>query len=135
MKCPHNCHVALVDGHRFRILRNEGQPFEPKLKEMSQPSLDPTNFSAGVRNQEEPGTRKTETDLEELAHAAAAAEWLNKQAIANEIDDLVIIADPKSLGEMRRHYHKELKTRLVGEIDKAIANDALQSVEQAIARA
>ena len=135
MKCPHKAHVALVDGNRFVVLRNTGQIFEPKLEMVAEPELEATNFSAGVRHQDKAGQMRGETDLNELAHGAAAAEWLNAKAIAGEIDDLIIIADPKTLGEMRRHYHKELQQRLVGELDKAIANEPIPAIEKALANA
>ena len=135
MKCPHKAHVALVDGERFVLLRNEGQPFEPKLVKVAEPDLEATNFSAGVKHQDKAGQMKGNTDLNELAHGAAAAEWLNAKAIANEIDDLVVIADPKTLGEMRRHYHVELEKRLAGELDKALTNEPLDRIEKAISSA
>ena len=135
MKCPHKSHVAVIDGHRFLLLRNEGQPFEPKLAMQAEPELEATNFSAGVRHQDDGGQMKGNTDLNELAHAAAAADWLNRQAIAGKLDDVVIIADPKSLGEMRRHYHGELKSRIVGEIDKALTGEPVEAIAKAIANA
>ena len=135
MKCPHNAHIALVDGERFVLARNDGQPFEPKLSVVATPSLETTNYSAGVRDQDDVGRRSGSSDLEELAHAAAVAEWLNGQALYGKLGELIVIADPKSLGEMRRHYHKELQACLIGEIDKAIANENLEAVAQAIGRA
>ena len=135
MKCPHKAHVALVDGERFVVLRNDGQPFEPKLSKVDEPNLDATNFSAGVKHQDKAGQMKGNTDLNELAHGAAAAEWLNGKAISGDIDDLIVIADPKTLGEMRRHYHVELEKRLVGELDKALTNEPLDRIEKAIASA
>lgn len=135
MKCPHKAHIALVDGERFVLLRNDGQLFDPKLSKVAEPSLEATNFSAGVKHQDEGGQKKGKTDLDELAHAAAAADWLNAKAIAGEMDDLVVIADPKTLGEMRRHYHKELEKRLAGEIDKALTGEPLDRIEKAIVAA
>ncbi|QZH74028.1 MAG: host attachment protein [Erythrobacter sp.] len=135
MKCPHKAHVALVDGERFVLLRNDGQMFEPSLTLIAEPSLEPTNFSAGVRHQDGGGQIKGNTDLNELAHGAAAAEWLNSSALAGEYDDLIIIADPKTLGEMRRHYHKELQKRLVGELDKAVTGEPLAKIEKMLVAA
>lgn len=135
MKCPHNAHVALVDGERFVLLRNDGQPFEPKLSKVAEPDLEATNFSAGVRHQDKGGQMKGNTDLNELAHVAAATEWLNSKAKAGELADLLVVADPKSLGEMRRHYHKELSANLIGELDKAVANEPLEKIERIIAAA
>ena len=46
-----------------------------------------------------------------------------------------MIADPKTLGEMRRHYHGELEKRLVGEIDKTVTGEPTDKIEQVIAKA
>jgi len=135
MKIPHMAHVALVDGHRCILMRNTGQMFEPKLEKVEEPDLEATNFSAGIRHQDKAGQRNGSTDLNELAHGAAAADWLNRKALAGEIEQLVIVADPKTLGEMRRHYHKELSARLVGELDKALVQEPVPQIEKALAGA
>ncbi len=135
MKCPHGAHVALVDGTRFVVLRNTGQMFEPKLEMVAEPALEPTNFSAGVRHQDLSGQRNGSTDLNELAHGAAAAEWLNRKVLDGTIEQLIVIADPKTLGEMRHHYHTELQSRLAGEMAKALAQEPIQAIERAIVAA
>lgn len=135
MKLPHQAHVALIDGESFTLFRNEGQIFEPKLIEEARPDLDPTNYSAGVRHQDDIGRRLGRTQLNELAHGAAAAEWLNGKAVAGEIEALLVIADPKTLGELRQHYHGELKKRLLGEIDKTLTGLSTDRLEAAIAAA
>ena len=132
MKLPVKSHVAVVDGETFLLFCNKGQPFEPKLRKDASPSLDVTNFSAGVKHQDDVGHRHGRTDLNELGHAAAAAEWLNAKAIANDLSDVLVIADPKSLGEMRQHYHPELKKRVVGEIDKTLTSAPVEQIEKAI---
>lgn len=135
MKLPNNAHVALVDGENFVVMRNVGQAFEPKLELVEKPNLDATNFSAGVRHQDDAGQHTGATDLNELAHAAAATEWLNQKAIAGTFDDVMVIADPKTLGEMRRHYHSELEKRLAGEIAKTLTGENSERIAKAIAAA
>lgn len=135
MKLPAKAHVVVVDGETFSLFRNEGQIFDPSLAVEDSPELDPTNFSAGIRHQDDIGQRHGRTDLNELAHGAAAAEWLNEKAIAGKLHDVLVIADPKTLGEMRQHYHTELKKRLVGEIDKTLTNRSTGEIEKAIAAA
>ena len=132
MKLPHKAHVAIVDGENFVLMQNEGQIFDLKLKEVAKPDLAATNFSAGVRHQDDMGQRTTSTQLDELAHAAAATEWLNQRVLANEIDALIVVADPKSLGEMRRHYHSELEKRLVGELAKTMTGETTVRIAAAI---
>ena len=135
MRLPSNAHVAIVDGENFTVMRNPGQPLEPKLGSAEKPDLSATNYSAGVKHQDNAGQQLGRTDLEELAHGAAATEWLNAKAIAGDISDILVIADPKTLGEMRRHYHGELKKRLVGGIDKTMTGEPTDRIEQAIANA
>jgi protein required for attachment to host cells len=135
MKIPHNAHVAVVDGKKFLVMRNAGQMFEPKLTKAETPDLQATNFSAGIRNQDQSAKRDSATSLEEAAHAAAAAEWLNARALAGEIDDLVVVADPKTLGEMRHHYHVELQGKLRGEVAKTMTNEPADRIAAALADA
>ena len=132
MKLPHKAHVAIVDGENFTVMRNNGLPLEPRLDSAEKPDIIPTNYSAGVKHQDPVSQRHGRTDLVELAHGAAAALWLNARAISGEIEELLVIADPKTLGEMRRHYHSELEKRLVGEIDKTVTGEPTARIEQII---
>ena len=133
MKLPHNAHVAVADGNRFMLLRNTGKPFEPTLEMVEQPDLEASNYSAGVRHQDESGQRTGATDLNELAHGAAVAEWLNAKAVAGDLSQLMGLADPKTLGEMRRHYHSALEKALIGEIDKTVTGEPLEKIAMVIA--
>ncbi|AKM08054.1 host attachment protein [Pelagerythrobacter marensis] len=135
MKLPHKAHVALVDGTTFVVMQNTGKPFAPELEAVAKPELSATNFSAGVRHQDPVSQQQGRTDLNELAHGAAAAEWLNARAIAGEIEGVLIVADPKTLGEMRRHYHSELEKRILGEIPKTMTGETSARIAEAISTA
>jgi protein required for attachment to host cells len=135
MRIPHLALVALANGEKFKLMRNVGQPLEPKLEAVSDLDLELTNFSAGVRHQDPAGQRNGSTDIDELAHGAAIAEWLNKQALRGGIDQVVIAADPKTLGQIRQHCHKELSSRIVGELAKDLTNSPMPDIEQALAAA
>ena len=124
MLLPHGTMFALVDGENFELYRNAGMEAKPNLTKVETPQLEATNFSAGIRRSEEPGRHQARTgdgsndSLDESAHVTAVTEWLNSQVIAHKIDQLVIVADPRSLGAMRPHYHKQLKDVLLGEVSK-----------------
>jgi protein required for attachment to host cells len=135
MRIPHLALVALANGEKFKLMRNVGQPLEPKLEAVSDLDLELTNFSAGVRHQDQGGQRNGSTDIDELAHGAAIAEWLNTQALRGGIDQVVIAADPKTLGQIRQHCHKELASRIVGEVAKDLTNSPMPDIEQALAAA
>lgn len=135
MRVPHKALVALANGERFLLMRNVGQPFEPRLEKVSELDLELTNFSAGVRHQDPAGQRNGSTDIDELAHGAAIAEWLNNKTLNGEADPLVIAADPKTLGQIRQHCHQQLQNRIVGEVAKDLTNQPLESIERALAMA
>src|SRR5690606_16113723 len=105
MLVPHGMIIALVDGEKFELYRNSGTETEPRLAAMSVPELQPHNKGAGVRHQVSPANPSANL-LQEDAHAAAVAEWLNHEAINHRIGKLVIAAAPRTLGELRSYYHK-----------------------------
>lgn len=79
-----------------------------------------------------------ETDfhqMEEDRFAADAAELLKKRAFANEYESLIVIAPPKTLGELRKHYHKEVTQRLSGELAKDLTGHPIPEIEQALLNA
>ena len=135
MRIPHLALVALANGEKFKLMRNIGQPLDPKLEAVGDLDLELTNFSAGVRHQDPAGQRNGSTDIDELAHGAAIAEWLNTQTLRGGIDQVVIAADPKTLGQIRQHTHKELESRIVGELAKDLINSPMPDIEQALAAA
>ncbi len=42
---------------------------------------------------------------EEDRFAVDAADLLKRRALANEFESLIIVAPPRTLGELRKHYH------------------------------
>lgn len=116
MLLPHGTVVALVDGHKFELYRNAGNESEPELTALPAPKLDSHNHSS-VGHHSSSGNHAGHL-VEEDAHANAAAQWLNSQVLGHKIEHLVVIAAPRTLGEMRRHYHKQLERSLVTEISR-----------------
>ncbi|TCJ41350.1 host attachment protein [Parafrankia sp. BMG5.11] len=135
MKIPHHALVALANGERLIIMRNVGQPFEPKLEKVSEQDLLLTNFSAGVRHHEAANTAGSSSNIDELAHGAAIADFFKKATHDGETDPLVIAADPKTLGEIRLQCHQVVKDRIVGEVAKDLTNQPLEAIERALALA
>lgn len=116
MLLPHGTVVALVDGDKFELFRNAGNESEPELVAALSPTLDVSNHS-GASHHSVPGNHGDRQVAEDV-HAIAATVWLNEQVLSHKLDDLVVIAAPRTLGEMRRHYHGQLKQKLLGELDK-----------------
>lgn len=79
-----------------------------------------------------------ETDfhqLEEDRFAAEAADLLKRRALRQDYDALVVVAPPKTLGELRKHYHVEVSNRLTGELDKDLTGHTIPDIEQALLKA
>ncbi|MEW9853823.1 host attachment protein [Novosphingobium sp. M1R2S20] len=138
MLLPHGTVFALVDGRNFELYRNSGTEAEPQLDPLPVPELEVTNFSAGMRRNDVnlPHTSRTgdgsNDSFDESAHAIAAADWLNHQVLQHKIEKLVIIADPRSLGEMRKRYHKQLEGVLLKELAKTMAGRPTAEIVSAL---
>jgi protein required for attachment to host cells len=130
MQLPANTHVALADGEKFLLMRNAGSAIEPRLELVTAPDLELENQSAAIdhndpKNDDYRGQMK-------LDHAAAVADWLNRAVLQHEIDRLVVVAAPDTLGEMRQHYHKETRGVVVEEIAKHLVNMPAPEILRAI---
>jgi protein required for attachment to host cells len=69
---------------------------------------------------------------EEDRFVAEIAEMLKRRALANEFDSLVVVAPPRTLGELRKHYHKEVSSRLRGELAKDLTGRSVPEIEKAL---
>lgn len=127
MHLPANAHVAVVDGEHFSLFRNSGTEQEPSLSKVDLSLESSTAHNAGQGD--------TPRQNEEAGHAAAVAEALNAAVLGNRMSALVVIADPTTLGEMRKLYHKALEQVLAGEIAKTLAGHSTDDLLKAIASA
>ena len=74
-------------------------------------------------------------EARETAFAKALARNLNQWAEQGRFKQIVIWADPETLGEMRPAYRGPLKERLVGEIAKDLTNLTIPDIEGIVAAA
>jgi len=134
MQIPANAHVAILDGERFLVMRNTGTAAEPALELTAEPEIEETNKDAGKRDHESAHRRGGEPH-DRAAHAAGVADWLNRAVLAGQIDKLLIVADPDSLGELRKHMQVRTHAAVIGEVDKQLTGmpgpDILKVLEAA----
>jgi len=140
MKIVHKALVVVADGRKMLFFRNKGDAEFPNLvveygEEQPNPAdRDQKSDAQGQRpSGASPGQNSTaETDYHrqaEDAFAAHAADELKSRALRNEFEELIIIAAPKVLGEMRKHYHKEVSSRLKAEISKDLTGHPPGKIE------
>lgn len=116
MLLPHGAVIAIVDGQDWDLFRNAGTEAEPELTKVETPVLAEHNHSTSGHSASR--SHASPHDQDETAHAAAVAEWLNRQVTAHKIEHLVVIAPPRTLGELRHHYSKQVSHALLGELAK-----------------
>ncbi|MCL8018191.1 host attachment protein, partial [Streptomyces sp. AS02] len=59
-------------------------------------------------------------DEDEATFAKQLAERLNQMALQNKLAEVAVVADPSTLGVMRKHYHKMLEQKVVKEVAKTL---------------
>lgn len=134
MIIPNDTVVAVADGQSLRLFRNKAAEPHITLEAMPDPSLDIRNEGSGMRHRST-SANPDRSRLAEDDHAASVAGYLNSRVLAGEVGKLVVIADPRTLGEMRKHFHTALTSALIGEIAKDLAGQSVESIKEALGRA
>ena len=134
MKIPKGATIAVADGEILNLFRNDGEESAPKLTAMPDATVAAGNAGSGGRHQSS-SANPSESQQDEDGFAAGTAEMLNKRVLDGKIDSLIIVAAPRTLGELRKHYHKSLSAILVGEIAKDLTGHSIAEVEKTIASA
>ena len=130
MLLPHGTIIALVDGRNLELYRNGGNEAEPEFSALTSPKLDAHNHSAGSHHSSA-GNHDDHMVIED-AHAGAAVAWLNNEVLGHRIEHLVVVAAPRTLGEMRKHYHKQLEHVLLCELHKDLIGKAPSAILTAL---
>ena len=134
MKLPKNALVAVADGETLKLYRNTGDEGSPSLTALPAADVSTSNKGSGGRHQSS-SANPSDSQQDEDSFAAGIAVLLNKQVMDGKVDDIVVIAAPRTLGELRKHYHKTLEAKLVGEVSKDLTGHSTADIEKAIATA
>lgn len=153
MHVPHNAFLLVADGRKMLFLRNEGDEqhlnLQVERKEIHANPQDREQKSDAAGRASLPGSGNGapvaagrgsmgEADyhqMEEDRFAAEVAAMLRRKALDNDYETLIVVAPPRTLGELRKHYHKEVEARLAGELAKDLTDHPLPQIEEALLRA
>jgi len=145
MLIPHQALILVADGRKYLLIRNAGDSSHPDLvveahreqelhsnQELGtdQPSSSFASSGGGRR------ASIAMTDfhqLEEDKFASATADILLKKAHAGEFDKLIVVAPPRTLAELRRHYDRSLTECILAEIDKDLTKHPLAEIQEILA--
>ena len=137
------CLVLIADGEKALFMRNIGDAKAPHLeveRKEEQDNPPDREQSANRRGRMFDGTGHKsavdDTDWHELAKerfASDLADMLYKRAHKGDFDELIVAADPSTLGELRKEWHQEVEQRIVAEINKDLTNHDMADIEKIIA--
>lgn len=145
MNIHHNALILVADGQRYLLLRNEGDFKRPDLKvEASGTHAGQATHQLGSdqpgRAFASSGSRRSaieQTDFHQLEKdqfAAEAAALLARRAEAADFEELIVVAPPRTLAELRRHYDKSVLSRLVAEVDKDLTKHPIDEITAILSR-
>jgi protein required for attachment to host cells len=134
MIIPNNATIAVVDGEKMRLFRNKAVEPHIDLVEQATPDLDTDNQGSGSRHRSSSAnpdqSRQTEDNF-----AASAADHLNRHVLEGRIENLIIVADPRTLGELRKNRHQKLEDKLLGELSKDLTGHSVEDIAAALQKA
>ena len=139
---PAGALLFVGDGRKARFLRNAGNWANPKL--VSEHVFADENPRTRDQGSDRPGRvfqsagttlrSSVETpdwhEIEEHRFARKVAAVLEEFVRKRDVRALVIAAPPRTLAELRRALHADVKDRVVAEIDKDLTNLPIGEIEK-----
>ena len=140
-RLKHGIWVVVADGEKALFLRNEGDATYPNLevvrevREENPPTREQGTDRPGRFN-DGPSAHKSavaDTDwhrVEKERFADEIADRLYKMAHRGDFEEVVLVAPPLVLGEMRQKLHKEVAAKLAGVLPKTLTNHPISEIEK-----
>ena len=138
MQVPHDSFILVADGRKSLFFRNDGDAAFPNLSVVEKSGRkdaahhEIASDLAG-RASNTLGSSMEEADFhqqDEDRFAAETAEMLKERVFRHEYEALVVVAPPRTLGELRKHYHVEVERRIVAELPKDLVNTPVAEIEK-----
>ncbi|MFK0688985.1 host attachment protein [Mesorhizobium sp. IMUNJ 23033] len=140
IKLKHGLWIVVADGEKALFLRNRGDTRFPDLQvvqemEQENPATREQGSDRPGRYNDGPSVHRSavqDTDWHRIGKERFAddiAERLYRLAHRGAFEEIVLIAPPQVLGEMRRKLHKEVGDRVQAEIPKTLTNHTIFEIE------
>lgn len=131
--------VLVADGEKALFFENTGNRKSPAFKVVQEIEQDnPATREQGASppgRMHDPGPNQRsameQTDWHRLAEerfARDAADLLYKYAHHNRFKEIVLVAAPRVLGELRKELHPEVAARVIGEVPKTLTNHPVDKI-------
>ena len=132
MKLPKGTLVAVVDGEKLALFENAGQT-EVKLKALPVGAIE--DRASGASGRTSSGANPDNDTQAEDGFAVGVADAINARVLNGKVENLLVIAAPKTLGQLRKGWHKQTESKLVGEIAKDLTGHSTDDIAAAIEKA
>lgn len=140
-KLPHNALVFIGDGRKALFLRNAGDEAMPDLRtervfaEDNPPTREqgtdkPGRGFAAAGNSRRGAMEETDWHhLEERRFAERVAKALEDVVRRGEVPAILVAAPPKTLADLRKAFHADVKAKIVAELDKDLTKHPVGEIE------
>lgn len=139
MQLENGTWVMVMDGSKALILRNVTDGQDPNFEVVRKDRNDATDSKAvsttGPEHEGDP-RKPTANDFHNTTEAGFAeemAEWLYKAAHRGRFQKIVLVAPDKVLGTLRQKLHKEVASKVVGEVHKTLTGHPVDQIERIVA--
>ena len=132
MKLSKGALVAVVDGEKLALFVNSGGQ-EISLSPRATPEI--ADRVSGAAGRTSSGANPDNDTQAEDGFAVGVTEVINKWVLNNKVEHLLVIAAPKTMGQLRKGWHKETTARIVGEISKDLTGHSADDIATAIEKA
>lgn len=140
LKLKRGLWIVVADGEKALFLENRGDTQYPDLQvvqemEQANPATREQGSDRPGRYSDGPSVHRSaveDTDWHRLGKERFAdeiAERLYKLAHRGAFKEMVLIAPPQVLGDMRRKLHKEVAEKITVEIPKTLTNHTIVDIE------
>jgi len=126
---PSDTLVVVADGGSARLFRNGGDERAISLHQVELRELMNMDDDGPAGSMPSESTGK---QIDEATFAKQLALALNDGALKHQYEQLVLVADPTTLGRMRPLLHKEVQARIIAEFPKTLTNAPLEDIERAL---
>ncbi len=125
---PTGTWVVVADGTQARLFHNVGKHDTLHLKQEDLISADAQGHGPSGHRPIDQSSEQTD----EATFAKQLAHRLNAAALKQEFEHLFLIADPRTIGEMRPQLHTETSKRIIGELTKTLTKSTVEEIEKSL---
>jgi protein required for attachment to host cells len=142
IRLKHKGWVVVADGEKALFLTNAGTPDRPALQVFN--AFEQPNPKTASQGEDRPGRMSDgmgtahrsavqETDWHRLAKhefSREIAAVLDRAAAADRFEQLVVVAPPVVLGELRKRLGPKVTDRIIDQIDKDLTGHPVNEIEK-----